>query len=308
MLNLKKTALAVLALGSSAVFAGTMGPVCTPGSVTVPCERTAWDFGAQALYLQPISQSFAGFESTTAGTRFNEFDHDWDWGFKIEGSYHFSTGNDLTINWYHLENSTTHTQNIFFADPTAVTDGFNVLTRVRLEPDWDAVNAEFGQHVDFGEQKNIRFHGGLQYARIKQSFRAGFAPFAVPGVAVANVNSKFNGVGPRLGMDMSYDLGNGFAMYGNGATSILVGDSKFNANTNLFGLAAGFSRGSKTTIVPELEAKLGANYTFALAQGDFSVDGGYMWVNYFNAQNVGFLQSDFALQGPYFGVKWVGNV
>lgn len=308
MLNLKKTALAVLALGSSAVFAGTMGPVCTPGSVTVPCERTAWDFGVQALYLQPVSQSFAGFESTANGSRFNEFDHDWDWGFKLEGSYHFNTGNDLTINWYHLENSTTHTQNIFFANPTAATDGFNVLTRVRLEPDWDAVNAEFGQHVDFGEQKNIRFHGGLQYARIKQSFRAGLTPFAVPGISAANASSKFNGVGPRLGMDMSYDLGNGFAVYGNGATSILVGDSKFNANTNLFGLATGFSRGSKTAIVPELEAKLGANYTFALAQGDFSVDGGYMWVNYFNAQNVGFLQSDFALQGPYFGVKWVGNV
>jgi len=310
MLNLRKTAVAVAVLASSsAVFAGTMGPVCTPGSVTVPCERTAWDFGVQALYLQTTGHDYAGsFVGTDGGTRYQDFNEDWGWGFKLEGSYHFNTGNDLNLNWYHYSKESTFTSR----------DLLNVIgtvgrtaTTYRTEPKWDAVNLEFGQHVDFGEQKNIRFHGGAQYAHIEREFHAYQATTSnanvVTSITYLNGNTTFSGFGPRIGADMSYDFGNGFAIYGNGATELLVGSSSFN---NLTPITSRNLNGSRTVIVPGLEAKLGATYTYAMAQGDFTIDAGYMWVDYLNVHNQGLVssQTDFGLDGVYLGVKWVGNV
>lgn len=321
MLNLKKTAVAVLALGSSAVFAGTMGPVCTPGNVTVPCERTAWNFGAQALYLQTTNDVYAGArvrvdeDRDRVSARLNNLNADWGWGFKIEGSYHFNTGNDFDINWYHFNKSTRH--NIEYS----LNDRDFLDINSTLEPKWDAVNFEFGQHVDFGEQKSIRFHAGAQYARINHEFRSQLgrgrdrdddANFRDDdGRRNRNllaVNTTYNGFGPRAGMDMAYDVGNGIALYGKAAGAVLVGTSSFNSNL----LNVLRTSGSHTTMAPELEGKLGATYTYGMAQGDLSLDVGYMWVNYFNPVHTPVLDvltnSNFALNGLYFGAKWVGSV
>ncbi|MFY7697773.1 MAG: Lpg1974 family pore-forming outer membrane protein [Legionella sp.] len=318
MLNLKKTAVAVLAFGSSAVFAGTMGPVCAPGNVTVPCEKTAWDFGIQALYLQPSLANGVGayhVSSTPTAINAREVDSDWNWGFKLEGSYHFSTGNDLTVGWYHIgDNSkTTHGYDSIVkeAKTTVATDRF------RVKPGWDAVNVEFGQHVDFGEFKKIRFHGGVQYANLKTEARHTGKASVTGSTTPFNYSSvttlRHSGFGPRIGADYSYELGNGLAMYAKGASSILSGTSRTKSNvTPELATALDVRQQeslSRTVIVPEVEAKLGMTYTWAMSQGDLSLDVGYMWVNYFNAQQTATnTDSNFGLSGPFAGLKWVGTV
>ncbi len=434
--NFKKTAVAVLALSSSAVFAGTMGPVCTPGNVTVPCPRPAWGVGVQALYLDTTfsngnalfaGNGLAGLGGAGNGAFQDGWNSRWNWGFRIEGSYYFNTGNDLTVNWVHLDNNR--------GDDRRRNGGGNNLNR--RGPRWDAVNIELGQHVDFSEWAAIRLHGGFQFARIADrrrnnngnGFGAGFGgvgmgmpgafpaaiapvPALPPGVAfgpflgvpgglipqgvpgfigpifggvpgavnpalfglaaneLANGNeARFNGFGPRLGADLSYVVGDGFSVYADGATTVLVGSSRpafrFDpaiavnrafvpffpivaapgvggaivpmnpfvapAGVGAGGLGAGaFGNGNRrgrTILVPQLEGKLGAKYTYAMAQGDLTFDVGYLWVNYFNARHTvtsrgtfvdgfGFRrhlgfdanESNVGFNGPYAGLKWVGNL
>ncbi|HCD9576410.1 TPA: hypothetical protein NGJ40_002799 [Legionella pneumophila] len=316
MFSLKKTALAVLALGSSAAFAGTMGPVCTPGNVTVPCESIGWDVGVYALYLRPsFSGNTSNFNSlgyTSNGDgsiHHRVLDQDWNWGFKLEGSYHFSTGNDINVNWYHYDHQTDFAP-IHYVSLFSGND-LNFFAGYLNEEKWDAVNAEFGQHVDFGVFKDIRFHAGVQYARINHyeygRYRFTELDGGVPtGVVIEdanNANYKFNGVGPRAGLDMAYNWTNGFAIYGNVAAALLAGDSKIDVPL--------LEHYSAFKIVPELEAKLGLTYTYGMAQGNLTLDGGYMVTNYFNVVDVppagiGGASTNVAYSGPYIGLKYVG--
>ncbi|STO19995.1 Lpg1974 family pore-forming outer membrane protein [Fluoribacter dumoffii] len=320
MLNLKKTAVAVLALGSSAVFAGTMGPVCTPGNVTVPCPSTGWNIGGQALVLQTMTDNDVtlDLDFTPAGVSIDtELDAQWNWGFQIEGSYHFNTGNDVTLTWYHLDTGwNNHEFTPAIAPDTLI--GFGHKNR------WDAVNGEMGQFVDFSANKKIRFHGGFQFASIKRSMHAFATDFdaGVPDFTVGfEGNTQYNGFGPRTGIDMNYVFGNGFGVYAKAAAAVLVGSQKHgydvdfvDADGSVPVLPTTFTvnvSGSRTAIVPELEAKLGANYTYAMAQGDLTLDAGYMWFDYIHALNTTVLpvtSTDFAAAGPYFGLKYVGNI
>jgi hypothetical protein len=307
MFKLKTTATAVLLAVCGSSFAGTMGPVCTPGNITVPCEARAWDVGIQALYLRPTfsgqSNTYNFFGNTLNGSHITlrENKMDWAWGFRLEGSYHFGTGSDVNLNWIHY-NHTTRLAPITFV--SLISGLTNVVNFVSRKTQWDAVNAEFAQHVDFGVFKNIRFHGGLQYAHLRYNE---FVTGTIAGAAILNNDrASFNGLGPRVGLDMSYDFTSQFALYGKAAVAMVVGNVVFDNNT----LTAG-AHASSFQVIPELEAKLGGTYTYGMSRGDLILDAGYMFTNYFSVLTqlppTNLSSSSFAFQGPYIGLKYIGN-
>lgn len=319
MFNFKKSVVALLALSSCTVFAGSMGPVCSAVNVTVPCESSAWDLGAKALYLQPAysggDYSYSTVENATGA--YQDFNQSWAWGFLVEASYYYKTGSDSHLNWYHIDTSANQT---FSGEFTTLEQSTNGVGRVSITPKWDAVNLEFGEHVDFGENINIRFHGGAQYARITLAITEAGTGELNGQAATASLQSKptYNGLGARLGADMSYDCSHGLGAYAHGAAAVLAGTSKISNALVVNSASLSTPNASKATLVPELEAKLGLQYAHTMAQGNLTLDVGWMFVHYFNATQAientptnrapQVIGGDFGLQGLYFGLNWLGNV
>lgn len=339
MLNLKKTALAVIALGSTAAFAGTMGPVCSAVNVTVPCETCAWDIGGRALYLQPSAGSGLAGSYTYQTQQFSNDYYDsglttgnrgvgtqWAWGFQLEASYHYSTGNDVNVNWYHFRNGQTANPISSYTEINTPNDNYGVYNLAySANPAWDQVNVEVGQHVDFGENKFARLHGGFNFSRFgNNGYFNRVYDILGTGTREANITNSyttvFNGFGPRVGMDLNYEWGNGLGVYADGALSVLAGSSKASLNRNDFKYPeyTWTVSSSRNNVVGELDAKVGFMYTYACAQGDLSLDVGWVWAAYngglhpiYATDFVKGLEDrndNFGIQGLYFGAKWVGNV
>lgn len=311
---LKKAFLAVMGLAvNGLVFAGTMGPVCAPGNVTVPCEASRWDLGVQALYLQSVYSSSKGYAlAAPLGERVG-VNNPWDWGYRIQGSYHFNTGNDIKVDWTHFSQDQTHVD----LAGTAIVPGVGILANQPYnligENAFDQLDIELGQLANFGLVKNMRFFGGMQYAHIKTNATN---YFTTRTTIERFDNTDFKGFGPTIGIDYAYDLSNALSVTAHGSGSVLYGTTRYSNGFVLQPQGAVFSStyAKAHVMVPTLDAKLGMNYAYNMMQGVLNFEGGYMSTNYFNAlQSQGgaisgsLASSDYGLYGPYFGLKYLGN-
>jgi len=340
MLSLKKTSL-IFVLSSSTALAGTMGPVCTEGNVTIPCTNSGWEFGGQALYLNP-NYGIPGLTETSTVTPvpgdpttnnvssiINTSNSTWDWGFKLEGAYHFNSGRDLNLNWYHYNNTANQTL-MQGPSPQSVIDenigsaAFYSNVALRLKTQWDAVNIELGQRLNFMDQIKTRLHGGFQYANIRLNVAESAISSGTGAMAGSAYDATsgadqltYSGFGPRIGADFMYGWDNGFALYAKAASALLMGTQHFKTsaysvsnslNLSLNGVPIGtpsytIESSVSTQITLDVDTKVGATYTYTMTNANLSFDAGWMWNKYIDT----FLYvRSFGVQGPYVGLKWVG--
>lgn len=341
MLKLKKIAVLILALSSHTAFASDLKQTCLPGNLTTPCDNSAWHIGVSALYFQPSfggnglgysSYSNYGYdfygnliEVDGAPNYINNVEPDWGWGFKLEGGYEFGPGSDIIINWYHLNNSTSDRlpQGTLFAGSASSLYAGDI----EVTSDWDAVNLEIGQFINFIDMKMFRLHAGVTYADIQATF-TNYPQLTPTGTPIFETkdNISYTGFGPRIGGDFIYSLIRGFDFYAKAAASVLVGTAKQSVTgyNNLGGFnlysTGNYDQSNNGVVVPELEGKLGLKYDYKMAHSSLGFDLGYTWITYINAlvSQVGSgvvssaisnsTTTNFDLNGLSFGLTWTGDV
>lgn len=306
------TRMAICLFITPITFAGTMGTAACQGlPLTISCEEKHWDLGVQALYLQPV----VGPERTLAMGALDgasAFHNKWGWGFLLDGSYHFSTGNDLNLNWTHYDVST---QGGAYLGTTPL--GTATFTPNRVNR-FDQVNLLIGQQVTVSPKTKTHFVAGLQYAGIRSDL-TGFYSITTDELdagitAITQYNqAEYNGLGPVIGADYAYSLGRGWHATVAGAFSVLYGTGRNNSEffygpNNITGTS---SYSSTHLVVPAMDLAFGLKFEVATHAGLLNVLGGYRTINYFNSlvsvTSSGTYQANFGLYGPYFGFNWLGN-
>lgn len=338
---LKIILLVVLTTVSSMSALACSKSSCCTTPITIPCVKDKWHVGISALYLRPnFGGNGLGYSSfSNYGTDF--FSHTVEvngapnnlsnivpnraWGFQLDGGYEFGAGNDIDLNWYHL-NEDTHghlpTGTLFAGSASTLYAG-----NLTVKPRWDAVNLELGQRFDFSDMNVLRLHAGLEFSRIQTSFTNSprLTPTGSP-IFITNDQLTYTGFGPRLGGDYSYNFCFGLGLYAKAAGSLLVGTAKQSVTGyhdlggfNLYS-TGNYHQSNNNVIVPELEADFGVKYDYAFLQGNLRFDLGYMFITYLGALvsqvGAGVVSSsistssatNFNLNGPHVGVTWSGCI
>ena len=275
------------------------------------------------------------FNSDTKHHTVNEGYH---WWFGVDVAYAFpGSGRDVTLAYEGLHGTTKDHTSIPDADNVILGSTFSnflyATAEGEAETNYDAGDLLFGQKLDVGSRIRLHPFAGLRYAYINTQDIGNYTggrdstayfgpnnpfPTSVDSSENAELENTFNGIGPRFGSDAQVNLGEGFSIRGRLGLSALIGSRSidnsalityYDVNDVAVGsVKTNTNSESQTRVVPEIDGRLGLNYTHNLnANLALGVEAGWQATNYFNVIADSFNadtgqydnNSNFALQGPY---------
>ncbi len=320
-----KSLIPLLIAGATDAYAGSMGVSCSAYNVDGYCANSAWSLGVQALYLQPNSDLYQNTVTLSAGSSAINLglNPNWSWGFAVNGAFYLNAANELAINWSDLRDNNSKSYSpsslsYLYPSGTSVNAQFNSVYQ-SLHLEWDQVNLEYAQHLTLSPYTLLRVHGGGEYSRlVNMGYNVYNSTVSINGaLPVATsfnglYNASYSGFGPRVGAAFDLSPLDGYTLYARAAVAILAGTSKSNVTANqTFRINY-----NHATVVPELEGRLGGQFTYPMTTCHLNLDLSWMWTNYFNvltsavspASNSISQSTNFGLQGLSMGLQWLGNI
>ncbi len=204
------------------------------------------------------------------GYRFN---NNWDIGFGFSGGWLNGKKNHLHTNFT--------TSPIDGASTTFVNGDGAIKTKLSYQ----VADFEAGYNWTMGQNSNLRLFGGVRFAHFAQRSKGSFNQTIssitpqrpIRGLefgssAAYKRKTTFFGVGPRLGVNGQFGVGNsGFNVFGGVSGALLYGKYKDSHSFDITGsfgpTNASVKDKSKNKIVPNAEGEIGLGYTFNAGGG-----------------------------------------
>lgn len=285
-------------------------------NVTVPCFAGGYTACLGGLYIRPSVPALdyvifipdftdPGFHRTVRSVN-----PDYEWGLTASASYLLpGTGSDLVFTFASFSRTT-------FDDSSHLADGnelvamltdfdatqftvpgvtSNVSANAKAHFNYQTYDLTLGQHLLVGCKTHFRIYGGVRYINLNQRLNANyFHELSIFGVGsseelfLTSQRTNFKGIGPRLGIYSCYELGCGFGIVGDLATSLLIGESDSHFSqfaTFLDGTTATirFNNPDVDKIVANLTGRLGLAYIHPLnAYISYKIEAGYLVEHYYD--------------------------
>jgi outer membrane protein OmpA-like peptidoglycan-associated protein len=238
------------------------------------------------------------------GYRFN---NNWDIGLGVAGAW--LKGKDDSHGYNYIERI-----RVDALAPNAVTD------HIKTTMSYTTVDFEAGYNMPMGGMSNFRIFGGLRFAYLKQKAKGGVEHAYFYGADEyfdysGQRKTTFMGIGPRIGANGSFGIGNsGFNIFGGLAGALLIGKYKDRHSFSYTPVVNGpgafsYTDRKKTKIVPNVEGEIGLGYNFGTGSGGSSVglQVGYRGEAFFGAATKGHViayfnesaSGDYLMHGPF---------
>lgn len=256
----KQSAIAIAIIGlAGSGYAGTL---------------TGAFIGGEGLDLQPRNgdQDFITvLPSTTPGVISTSALHSsYSWGFRIFAGLNFCGGEDLTVSWLRFHtNNTNNFPNAFSTPGDLLTSNPRFLYSStwadvfdKISYDLDEVYAVFGHTMNMGPWA-FRLAGGAEWARLNSNMEVNGFDTSDELFAGNQATSQMHGIGPRVEIDMTYNLPMNLSLFARTNLAMLIASRQIALNAFDPDEFNDFTWSTRHVVVPKVGIKLGVGYNFA---------------------------------------------